>query len=1551
MSQEIPNIQLGGEFTLPALGDLRFYGCFAVIDGKYGCAAILKDLPSLSDILGYLHIPEIPWLPEIQLTELGAIIFVDKEQQSITLKVSLDATVSIPLAGHENIYFAFNTLTFLCSFEHEKDKASAITDCHLSLDNGCLIIPDVIEIPSFTFAFGYSQKDSWSMKARIPKAIIFGLTIDASVDYDGKAHTFTLNFCKEHSLTLLNAAGVKLTASDFNLTISSKAEKQTHIEVDGRAELTLPVPHDYTFGGELILSESQLIMEPDLPELSVSMMKILEIDFGFSAQFKKITLAWGDAAGITATSRLQWSADGIPETLKAQLPVDVDVILGIQKDQRLGAVISLTAVNETPQARFVIPDIPIPGAPDLKLSQLGGVLLRLRELSILLSGNGLATKLKFEFALPENLNDIFKKDNDEKSGFELFSTAPIDLVFELSMVEKPAFSVQLWGCPILPEWISNKQPILDADSDMAPDWHLILGQGGKFGEIKINSPKLECNFKMPPDLTFEGHIELAIEEELRIPLIPLRYFVGMILHDQEKATHLIPESLPIVIPTLLDANGEFASKEFVGFIEESLNIDPLKDPGNPLIPIITDMESALDTINKHTSGFADKIPPRLKTYLEPQFEKGFEGFSMAATVSIRADGTFNFDISVNADAKEKDAPHSGNNSDSEKKKAAGLRLLYICPNMPPTLQGITFRRLAFGTVFGDLFFRLIVDADFDQFDLLSLAASVALPQNTILPISRELQQTLTVRNLKALIEYETEIPIPIPYYFDEIGYDYSDILGFGIHGHILFRKPEFELGTLISVFSQCASFVTDPAASLELPVEKMSRLLPALQLSNCYLKYPEFISKDGYLGYRDKDPETPFWSSDKAIGTPLIRWTQDALNTIKFFSIVQFIKSIPQEQRCRLLATDTPDAKPLNFAGLDLKAEIGWVLTSPDDYNTHKQDYAATIGESAGLEALAVSILGNDWVQEDAAMIFLKTEVVVAPLAGLTMRFALVTTDSKTSCSLQGQKTRNGMATAFQLHGNVLALVLDLRGTLLVQTSPVVHIHATGSGDIFFGKWKLFECVGEIDIREDGFSCVGTVTVLPDMGKDVLSVKEQCEISRANGVHLALTLQALSFYGLNLFGVDFLVCHSEGATCVSYKGSFMLTAVSLSVTNTPELLLIRTHSSFAFGSLANNSIHIEHDWGNGSGASVLSGGFLEVLGPLATSYKALFSNQANVQSSLRITLAGTYTIILGLTADGQQYIISGRFNLFPPEFPVQCGCKVTGGALSSEGISFTSTSEITILGTGLSMTLHFDVGSIIIAASVKLAGVQISAANGMVTTWKSLPAFCLSYTTNFLWLTTYWYIGISIDGPYLATRPPGYWRSPQTKMKALGGARVLKNTDLMSGYPATGPASTVAEFEPTAPPLVDGILVLEIIRNIIDSGEPGLSTKDGLKKYEGLFFVYHLSVEELMASKTQKKFTRLTVVQTPEAVAMGDKNFFREVIALANDQIKQIEQKETIIQKLSAIDSVQFDIDRKTNKITAHWLDKNSREIVSVEFSSSTITFTVIVSATLSCLG
>ena len=322
--------------------------------------------------------------------------------------------------------------------------------------------------------------------------------------------------------------------------------------------------------------------------------------------------------------------------------------------------------------------------------------------------------------------------------------------------------------------LCNKQ-FLDEKTHRIKDEY--RGKAEDYGQIKIQMPEFSFN---PKSGSFKasGGYEIDQDRGLKIPLIPLIKLLE-ILRLGDLAT-LVPTSIPVKTIHLI--------KEEKG--EKSLNRDSLKklfrsvdlNIPAPFLKILDEVELVIG------NNIIDRLPDRFVDYL-----------------SINVPESLNFHIDVTADG----GVSFGLN-------AAGDPFQLLIPCGPyGQIMGIRLNKLAVGALFGGALLKVEIDGDLDNFNLLTLGASLLmnlqdlLPQDIkdLLPESHKFQNSFIMRDFLLVIILATEIPIPVPLFYKRLEMAYAGIDGFEVKTRISFPKPEAGILEILKIIINAKEFL------------------------------------------------------------------------------------------------------------------------------------------------------------------------------------------------------------------------------------------------------------------------------------------------------------------------------------------------------------------------------------------------------------------------------------------------------------------------------------------------------------------------------------------------------------------------------------------------------------------------------------------------------------------------------------------------------------------------------------------------------------------------
>jgi hypothetical protein len=173
----------------------------------------------------------------------------------------------------------------------------------------------------------------------------------------------------------------------------------------------------------------------------------------------------------------------------------------------------------------------------------------------------------------------------------------------------------------------------------------------------------------------------------------------------------------------------------------------------------------------------ERLPARLAEYLTLKIPK-----SALLDVSATPAGGFSFDLHTHADEDFK-------------------VLLPMMLGPLPELVGLSFRKLGFGLRSGGAVAQIRVDGHLDRTDIPSLVFALTSGKG------EALSNRLVFRNVYALAG--TGLPIAVPIFYDDLGFEYRDLLGLEMQSHWSFPEPDLSLGDAVALVSALLRFLTD----------------------------------------------------------------------------------------------------------------------------------------------------------------------------------------------------------------------------------------------------------------------------------------------------------------------------------------------------------------------------------------------------------------------------------------------------------------------------------------------------------------------------------------------------------------------------------------------------------------------------------------------------------------------------------------------------------------------------------------------------------------------
>ena len=390
---------------------------------------------------------------------------------------------------------------------------------------------------------------------------------------------------------------------------------------------------------------------------------------------------------------------------------------------------------------------------------------------------------------------------------------------------------------------------------------------GQYGAVSLKMPTFVYD---GVSQYFEAGGGLKVTRPLALPLAPLKLFLEAC--GAKEMADLFPSKLPLEGLDLVDSNNDLKIDELVTF---------LKKAGGVPNEVVTAMKQTGKVLNRFPDGFKQYLQLEVPEHLEFKF-----GFSPAGRISL---GML--------------AP---------KKPVRVLFPSVVQSYVPmPGLTGIEVRKFSVGTLLSGSLFYGEVDALIDQFDLPSLAVSLMLPRDESfpLPTSNQLQRRIILDDVFCIIPVSQGLPVPLPIFYDELGFEYLGVEGLGLQAHVAFPKPHLDGAAAVAVFQAFSRFFNDRKALLD-PSTPPGGVDLAFAFHDEFLQSPEYLG-GGLLGTKGKTVKVGSWKYIAAL-----------LNFGKTFSINDCIGSIPLENRV--------GSAEYRFAFLKFNAD--WLLTTPAEF-------------------------------------------------------------------------------------------------------------------------------------------------------------------------------------------------------------------------------------------------------------------------------------------------------------------------------------------------------------------------------------------------------------------------------------------------------------------------------------------------------------------------------------------------------------------------------------------------------------------------------------------
>ena len=594
--------------------------------------------------------------------------------------------------------------------------------------------------------------------------------------------------------------------------------------------------------------------------------------------------------------------------------------------------------------------------------------------------------------IPEKLNNLFGVKANGKPQLELFRTydprKPQDSLTRCLLAAGPSgISLTLVDSPLKAIVFSQSAGKTWCECDF-----------GDLGAVKFMLPVLSLDTATS---SFKGAGAMEVTRPLRIPLALIKNMLAA--NDQQQFSNLLPESIPLNSVKLLDAQNNIDVDKMATHLERSSG-------GAVRLP------TALKDTFKLFSGVFNKLPNRFRQYFD-----------------ISLPDAFDFDLSVTPD---------GGVTVNVNVAGAPIKAFFCNPPYP-MLFGIELSGLSFGEILGGNLFLLKADAKVDMFDPFALAAAL-LPNVPFLADSRVLQQTFIIEKLTMLIVYQTAIPIPIPIFYDELGYEYHGIEDLTVQTHVKFPMPALNPLEIMTLFGQFQKFASDKNYL-------MDTRNPPRDTDLKFTLGANFIQLPKYLGSAVLGKKTDLASIS------LYQTVAGLMNGIKKFSLNQLVQIVPEQHRV--------GSQSIAFLGMTFSSQ--WLVTTPQEFvDGAYRKLGLNVAAKQELLALVPRASSNA-TSSNGVLVFLQGSGSVAGLGGWHAKFALAMLENI------------GCATGFRMAGNLVdgMVGIELSGTVKLNGKSTSPFELKGSGGIMFLGEKAMTI--EVGYDSSGMTLKGFLDLFP----------------------------------------------------------------------------------------------------------------------------------------------------------------------------------------------------------------------------------------------------------------------------------------------------------------------------------------------------------------------------------------------------------------------------------------------------------------------------------------
>ncbi|MEM7037491.1 MAG: hypothetical protein AAF570_10960, partial [Bacteroidota bacterium] len=714
---------------------------------------------------------------------------------------------------------------------------NATYSCGIGLQGtGPVTLSEGVAIKDFNFVFQYDA-NGWQVGGGI-NLDLFGKKLFANASFisDANGKALSLQAVSNPEVNLIDYAGVgsfSMKSLDLKLRrILVNGKKQTNFEL--RVGSSISIAGSPKISGYLSLFKENGAPAPANPQTNSqeSITALVMTGSGLVFQPTGNSASWTvDIPGGTNSKmslRLfqigfqkvneKWGLNAVVQLGFQNFPGFISNVLPSNTWAKL--VLSPTAVSLS--ALYVTDPVPV-SLGNANGKSLGKMHLQIIEIGLNLKPD-LGLTIEAGIGFPQELNTHLGG-----SVFRVYSPAnPISMGRARVSFGPTGVGLDLISSP----FAGANATVVNGEAWMDSDF-------GQYGAISFKMPTLIYD---AVSQYFEAGSAIQIKRPLALPVKPLKD--ALVKAKLDAVAAVFPDKIPLEGIKLVDSNNNLKVNELITF---------LKKAG----PVPKELEDVI----RGASGLLNRFPSTFKSY-------------------------FNLDIPSHIDFKFGFSPTGRVNVGFHAPKEP---LRFLMPSIVqgivplPGLSGIELRKFTLGTIASGTLFVADVDAIVDQYDFPSLVASLMLPQDPSfpLPTSDELMRRFVLKNVFSIIPAAQGIPLPIPIFYDELGFESLGLEGVGLQAHVGLPRPNIAgligfVNTLKRFFAEKDYFLnpnTDPGLGL------------AFKLRDNYLKLPEYLGSSA-LGNKGSEKTLSLWSNLAKL-----------MNFMKSQSIDDLVGAIPIQYR------------------------------------------------------------------------------------------------------------------------------------------------------------------------------------------------------------------------------------------------------------------------------------------------------------------------------------------------------------------------------------------------------------------------------------------------------------------------------------------------------------------------------------------------------------------------------------------------------------------------------------------------------------------------------